>query len=249
MRVYAGSVAGERALNELRKYSMGRLVAANSWKNPIADIPWVFDNGAFHAFNNGKPFDKDAFARCAIFDEETGFNKIQMGSYAIRLPDFGVCPDIVRGGKKSLDFSLSWMERLSAFPEFPWYLAVQDGMSVEDVAEAWDLAIELECPFGGIFVGGSLEWKFETTPQWVQFAHERGVKVHVGRISSIERLKWAERLGVDSVDSAAFGPAYAYKRVKQAADLVTLQQWMTPEAIARDPYHPGHYGQLTLAEA
>lgn len=254
--VYAGSVGGERALNELEKYGMGRLIAATAWKTPEPGIRWCFDNGAFHAFMKAqrtgtKPvFPEREFLQC-LHDDEVGYGKIEMGQWGATLkspvsktrgrkrregfgsaPDFGVCPDIVCGGMESLRFSLAWIERLMMTPSFPWYLAVQDGMTTSSVAEAWEEAIEVESPFGGIFVGGSLPWKYETSATWVRFAHERGVKCHIGRVSSVDRLKWAEVIGADSVDSSAFGQAYSYGRVEQARRQESLGQWSAGPLLA-----------------
>lgn len=214
MMVYAGHVGGERALRELHRYGMGRLVATPTWRNPIPGLRWCLDNGAFQ--RGGTGFDEDAFV-AAFCDEMGEEGKIDLGvwNHGGWFPDFAIVPDIPFGGRESLDFSLNWVERLDT--RFRWLLAVQDGMSEEDVAEAWDLSEELGLPLRGIFVGGSIPFKLRTTePVWVPFAHERGGICHVGRVGTLQRLVWAERIGVDSVDSSVFGLAFAYARVKAA---------------------------------
>lgn len=56
-----------------------------------------------------------------------------------------VLPDIVAGGLRSLEFSLLWLERLRSSPA-PLLIAVQDGMTPDDVREYLSPAV-------GIFVG------------------------------------------------------------------------------------------------
>lgn len=54
----------------------------------------------------------------------------------------------------------------------------------------------------GVFVGGSMAWKLATAPRWTKFAHERGMPCHVGRVGTAKRVRWAARIGVDSIDSS-----------------------------------------------
>ncbi|GEM_PF-3993632 len=249
--VYAGSVAGLHALRELIKFQMGRLIAATAWKNPEPRIPWCFDNGAYHAYRKalrtGKTpvFPEREFTQC-LWDETVGVGKIEMGLWGATLrsvknprrkplntgfaswPDFGVCPDIVMGGRESLHFSLGWIDRLPR--QIPWLFAAQDGMSLRDIAYAWEYALELECPFSGIFVGGSDAFKDEMTPSLVRFVarrandYEPDPYCHVGRVSRVERIAWAIRVGATSVDSSAFGRAHTYQRAQEARNLVRVQR-------------------------
>lgn len=81
-------------------------------------------------------------------------------------------------------------------PELPVrYLVVQEGMAPAQVGEVLPR-------FGGVFIGGaSMEWKLGTAPDWIALAHAHGVRCHIGRIGTVERLELARRLGADSVDS------------------------------------------------
>ena len=38
--------------------------------------------------------------------------------------------------------------------------------------------------------------------EWVKVAHELGVKCHIGRVGTARRVRWAARIGADSIDSA-----------------------------------------------
>jgi len=111
-------------------------------------------------------------------------------------PDFVVVPDVVAGGEDSLEFSAR--ERPFVAPDAPAYLVVQDGMTTERVGQ-W--LIEQPDPYHGIFVGGTLEWKLATSAAWVTFAHECGMKCHIGRCGPPDRVRWAHAIGADSIDS------------------------------------------------
>jgi hypothetical protein len=79
------------------------------------------------------------------------------------------------------------------------YLVVQDGMTCERVAAWLD---EQPDPYHGIFVGGTLPWKLATGAAWVTFAHERGMRCHIGRVGPAARVRWAREIGADSIDSS-----------------------------------------------
>jgi len=112
-------------------------------------------------------------------------------------PDFIVCPDLVASGRASLEFSLRWRERCESLrPDRRYYLVVQDGMTVADVSAV------LQPDFAGIFVGGTVPWKFRTARAWIRLAHERGLPVHVGRCGTADKAVWCHVHGVDSFDSS-----------------------------------------------
>jgi len=50
--------------------------------------------------------------------------------------------------------------------------------------------------------GGSLAWKLETSARWVQLAHARGMRWHIGRVGTADRVRWARDVSADSIDSS-----------------------------------------------
>ena len=130
-------------------------------------IRYAVDNGAYYCWTRKLEWDELKFRK--MLDRVDTFD---------RRPDFGVVPDIVAGGMASLEFSLSWVGRLPA--GYPWYLAVQDGMGEADVQPVLR-------QFGGIFVGGTSEWKMRSLPIWARAAKQNGKKLHVGRVNSLQR--------------------------------------------------------------
>lgn len=182
MRVYVGQTRSRKLIARLSALGFGE--CCNRGEYPPRRRPWFLDNGAFSDWQSGRAFDAAAFL-CDC----TSANADPLP------PDFGVCPDLVASGLESLAFSLRWLDaHASAFPALRWRLAVQDGMTEADVHAVADR-------FTGIFVGGSLPWKIATGAAWVRFAHEIGVECHIGRVGTFDRVRWARRIGADSIDS------------------------------------------------
>ena len=157
---------------------MGRMVIDTAIK-PYQGEPWGFDNGAFRDWLNGKEFDSSAFLL-----------RLEMAK-KIGTPYLAVTPDIVAGGDKSLYFSLDWLDKLQ---EWPWYLAVQDGMKLDQVSKILK-------PFAGIFLGGTDKFK-ATAWHWCKLAHMHGKKFHYARAGTPRKLIEAKKVGADSCDSA-----------------------------------------------
>lgn len=171
------------------------LMMCDGWRDPSSYPFFAVDNGAYSAWSQGKRWNPATFmhilARCA---EE------------VLEPDFAVLPDIVGGGRRSLNLSLAWRETLDVtWPDmgFRWALAVQDGMTEEDVLRVGGLWNQLS-HISTIFVGGTMNWKLRTMNQWAAFAHEHGMTCHVGRIGTVDRMVMADVLGVDSIDSTTW---------------------------------------------
>jgi hypothetical protein len=141
------------------------------------------DNGAFGCHKSGKPFNTELFLK-----NVERVNKINLN------PLFIVCPDIVAGGLKSLDFSMSWLDKIN-YSKIA--LVVQDGMTQEDVRP-------IIKDFQYLFIGGSVSWKWRTAESWVNFAHDNDTPCHIGQAGQLWMLKAANRFGADSVDSTSW---------------------------------------------
>lgn len=112
---------------------------------------------------------------------------------------FVVAPDVVGDAAATLARSAPMLPRLRA-AGWPVALVLQDGQ--EHLPMPWDL-------IDAVFVGGSTEWKLSQAARGlVAEARRRGKWVHMGRVNSLRRLRYAEAIGCDSVDGTylAFGP-------------------------------------------
>lgn len=180
LRAYSGHTSpGAWMTALLRKHGIGEMWTAGQDKWPPTRKPFAIDCGTFSPWRNRRRWDEgpfiDAVARCD----------------AQNRPDFVICPDLIGKGTESLALSLSWRARLHGFPVF---LAVQDGMRPHQVGRVLHR-------FDGVFVGGTLAWKLRVAGGWVRLAHSHGKPCHIGRIGIPRRVRWAQRIGADSIDS------------------------------------------------
>jgi hypothetical protein len=148
---------------------------------PYPGEPWGLDNGAFAAWKNGTEWDERRYWRRVYWAAEQEFR-----------PLLAILPDRV-ADPSSLAFSLEWWERLARF-DLPWYLAVQDGMDPDQIAELLPF-------FSGLFLGGSDRFK-ATAQLWCNLAHAAGKRFHYGRAGTPRKLRHALDVGADSADSA-----------------------------------------------
>ena len=184
MKMYT-STGTRELIRKCNAHNIG-LLMVDVWRDPNRWPYFAVDNGCFAAWNRQEEWNPAPFLNILHRCKREG-----------RRPDFIVIPDIPLSGE-SLAFSRLWMPVLSRqFPDFPHYLAVQDGMSPPDIEP-------LLGGIQGIFVGGSMDWKLETMPSWVKFSHTHGIQCHIGRIGPIRRMMMCELAGADSIDSTTW---------------------------------------------
>lgn len=114
---------------------------------------------------------------------------------------FAVAPDVAPAGPMtvSLERSRPMLNRIRNVG-LPVALAVQNG--TEHVQLPWD-------DFDAVFIGGDTAWKLGAEVRAVVTeARSRGKHVHMGRVNSLRRLRYAGAIGCDSADGTylAFGP-------------------------------------------
>lgn len=193
-------------MERLNELGIGEATQPDEW--PPRRTPYFFDNGAFKLWTSGQPFNEDRFVRVVERIDTEG-----------PTPDFIVAPDRV-ADPSSLEYSVSWVAKLRGVA--PLALVVQDGM------EEASVRVAMRRGFAVLFVGGTLEWKFQTAPLWVKVAHDVGARCHVGRIGTRRRARWAREIGVDSVDSCT--PLFSR---------ANLDNWL---AGLRDEYQANLFG-------
>tara|TARA_R110000751_G_scaffold9756_1_gene36045 strand:+ start:1168 stop:1830 length:663 start_codon:yes stop_codon:yes gene_type:complete len=188
MMIYTGNADGE-SLDMVESLGLGIMVASSATWEPRKSykrVPCAMDNGAFQCWRRGFPFMEDVFLKTIDIAYNVGLSM-----------EFITCPDIVAGGKRSLDFSMEWATgRLKTTPRLA--LVVQDGMTTGHVSN-----MSPELHFSHIFIGGSVEWKWKTAQEWIDYAHGKEMKCHIGQCGTLDRLRAARRMGADSVDSTS----------------------------------------------
>lgn len=178
---YASRTGTRRNLEALRAHGWRLLVSARGVAR-TEGFPYAIDNGAWTAHQRGEAFDTEAFVR--VLD--------RLGRDA----DWVVVPDIVAGGRASLDLSLRWLPRVASATARP-LIAVQDGIEPSDV--------EGFCAGGrvGIFVGGTTQYKLATLAIWCGIARRYGAWCHVGRVNSARRIAQCASAGAHSFDGTS----------------------------------------------
>jgi hypothetical protein len=139
--------------------------------------------GQFWAADNGR------YAAPADYTD-TGFL-----DWLARMPAesclFATAPDVVGDAAATLALSEPMFDRISALG-FPVAFVAQDGQ--ESLPVPWDR-------FDALFIGGTTAWKLgESAAQIAREAKRRGKWVHMGRVNSLRRMRYAESIGCDSAD-------------------------------------------------
>lgn len=178
---YASRTGTRRNLDALRAAGWRLLVSATGCHRHEG-FPYAIDNGAWTAFQSGRPWDERAFLEVVR----------KLGAAA----DWVVAPDIVEGGPASLERSLAWLPRLlDLCPRV--LIAVQDGTVATDVERSLG-------PRVGLFVGGSTAWKERSTLEvWGPLARSLGCWLHVGRVNSQRRIAICQEAGATSFDGTS----------------------------------------------
>lgn len=178
--MFVGQTRSRKLVARLAELGIGEMTQPDEY--PPRRRPYVLDNAAFKSFKAGRPLDEEAF-------------RVALDACKQDPPAFVVVPDKVAAGMESLEYSMGWVEECRERSGAPCYLVVQDGMEKRDVEYALD-------NFDGLFVGGTLGWKIRTGEKWVTLAHDHGKPCHIGRVGTPRRVKWALRIGADSIDSS-----------------------------------------------
>ena len=177
--VLVGDSQGREMIKRLKTLGWGRMLVERDTRL-YGGEPWGFDNGAYGWWMKGEEFDEDVY-----------LERLEW-AYAKRRPCLAVTPDKVAAGTESLEFSEKWLKRLPA--DWPWFLAVQDGMEVADVESVVG-------HYAGLFLGGTAKFK-STAQTWRELANKHGRLFHYGRCGTIRKLQHARIVGADSLDSA-----------------------------------------------
>ena len=145
-------------------------------------VAWAADNGCF---GKGYPGDERWIAWLASMTPDGCL--------------FATAPDVVGDAEATLRRSLPWLPHIRALG-YPGALVAQDGLKPEGTP--WE-------SFDALFIGGSTEWKLGAEARALATeARGRGKWVHMGRVNSRRRFRYAKSIGCDSVDGTylTFGP-------------------------------------------
>jgi hypothetical protein len=179
MIAYASRTGTKRNLRALRLHGWRLLVTPE--RLSTEGFRYALDNGAWGAHQRGESWCEGPFVEAVA----------RLGADA----DWVVAPDIVAGGRASLERSKVWLPRLLDVAPVV-LVAVQDGMVPADIEPLLGERV-------GLFVGGSTEWKLATLRTWCGLARGRGAWAHVGRVNSVRRINRCLAAGATSFDGSS----------------------------------------------
>ena len=164
---------------------LGHLLQPNQG-NAVASLartglPIAADNAAFSGFDEGRFL--------AMVERVKPF-----------APLWVVVPDLVgdcRGTISMFDHYVDSLDRAGA-DNVPLAIVGQDGM--EDCDCDWWMGFA-----AAFFIGGSTEWKLSAAAaDLASAAKARGPQVHMGRVNTLRRIRYAASIGCDSIDGSGF---------------------------------------------
>jgi hypothetical protein len=201
MRLFiSGATATIR--RHLDRDRLGLLLVPDAGNSPQValslGLPWAADNAAFSGFR------PKAF--CGLLARVSGH------------PDcrFVACPDVVGNAVETLRLFQTWAPILRALG-LPVALVGQDGLEQLDIP--WQ-------QMDALFIGGSTDWKLSPgAASIIREAKRRSLWVHLGRVNTRLRFRYAHQLGCDSVDGSGFS-RWPEQRIPLAI------RWMTERLAA-----------------
>jgi len=172
-----------QAMPQMRAHdhpNLGRLVTPRHFcsLHEHGQWPWAADNDCFQRL------DPAAYSR--MLDALVGKSGRCL---------FVTAPDVVADARATAHLFEVWWRALTR-RGLPAALVAQDGLEHLDrwLAMAWPR-------IDALFIGGSTNWKLGPAAETlVKDAKARGKWVHMGRVNSARRIRYAASIGCDSVD-------------------------------------------------
>lgn len=197
---------------------LGHLYSPGAERGPWPWFPFALDNGAFSCWEMGSNyFDESKWA-----EMEPKWRKLVKWAAPTGLARWAIVPDVPGDADRTLERWESSFYRFIADSEIPPAIAVQDGMTPEEVKR-------LSNKPSVVCVGGTTEWKWQTVEAWIaEFP-----RVHVLRCNSPEKLFYLEKLGAESCD----GTGWNRGNRKQTEGIETwARQKEQPKIYSLAPY-------------
>ena len=143
-------------------------------------MPWALDNGCF------KEYDPDGIKRMLIRYQGVDGCK------------FAVLPDVVCDHAGTRLLASAWIGTYQLMG-YPIAFVLQNGVTPDSVP--WD-------SISAVFIGGDTAFKYsDTVRMLVDDAKQLEKWVHMGRVNSNRRIKYAQSIGCDSFDGSGFSIA------------------------------------------
>lgn len=202
--LFMGNPCSESVINAMQSGVIGMIDTPAQGNKRPQGVVWCADNGCF-----GKGYPGDEAWREWL--------SAQGGADSCL---FAVAPDVVSDAAATLARSqphLAFIRSLGIKAAF----VAQNG--IENTVIPWD---DFDC----LFLGGCTEWKLGPVARAVsEEAKRRGKHLHMGRVNSFKRFKYAYDIGCDSVDGTylTFGPDKNLSRLLAWIEIIERQtSWL-----------------------
>ncbi len=169
--------ASPKTLEPYRSKNLGVLCSPRCvYGSDIEEWPWAADNDAFSKWNPDK--------------YRAMLERIWGRSGCL----FVTAPDVVGDADRTLELFHEWADDLSAVLQ-PLALVAQDGLTPDRVPWA---------SIDALFIGGTDTFKMgEGALDLIRAANLRDKHVHMGRVNTQQRLRYAKAARVDSIDGTS----------------------------------------------
>lgn len=193
MRYFGNPTSSSRVHDAMTTGLIDYIDTPAQGNKPLDGVTWCADNGCF----------SDSW------DAEKWWVWLSRQPVTrIRCCAFAVAPDVVADAGATLERGRPWLCKIRELG-YPVAYVAQDGF--EACRPHW-------WEFDVLFIGGSTEWKLgHQARAAVAEAKARGKRVHMGRVNSLKRLRYAQAIGCDSVDGTFLtrGPDVNLLRVRR----------------------------------
>jgi hypothetical protein len=153
-------------------FNVGRLLGPRDRKPAVEGIPWAADNDAFNGF------------------DERRFRSMLAALEGVEGCLFVSAPDVVGDYRSTRDLYVEWAPIITGHG-LPVAYVLQDGEDGSTVPE--------DC--AAVFIGGTTGYKMgDRAASAAHAAKADGKWLHMGRVNTMPRIRYAHSLGVDSID-------------------------------------------------
>lgn len=183
--LYFANPCTPAVVESMRRGELGYITTPIQRNTRPAGVAWCADNGCF-----GKGYPGDEAWLAWLRDQAKNSPETCV---------FAVAPDVVGDAVATLERSAPWLAEIRALG-LPAALVAQNGLESLDIP--WDT-------FDVLFIGGTTEWKLGRHARDItRQAKTHSKAVHMGRVNTRRRWRYAEHIGCDSVDGTllTFGP-------------------------------------------
>lgn len=166
-----------RSLLAYWRPNLGILMSPRRVYADVEGWPWAADNDAYSDWDDRR------------------YERMLESIYGVRGCLFVTAPDVVGKGDDTLQLFRDWYPQIKECRQ-PIALVAQDGMRVHHIP--WN-------QISALFIGGTNSFKMGSEAAAIaRAAKHLGKWVHMGRVNSHRRVRYAKALGCDSIDGTSF---------------------------------------------